>query len=117
MIAHQLPAVIFVSCWLCVTTACATSPVVDRIAGAVDSEIPGDQPENVLTLSQIVLVIAVVVLVLLVLVLIAGFFTHAVDTETPEQKLERKLNQQELGELAKSIGVYYATTEALKKLK
>jgi hypothetical protein len=117
MIAHRLTAMIFVSCWLCVATACATSPVVDRIAGAVDSEILGDQPENVLTVSQIVLVIAVVVLVLLVLVLIVGFFIYAVDNETPEQKLQRTMNQQELAEATKCVGVYYATTEVLNKLK
>jgi amino acid transporter len=73
--------------------------------------------ENAITESQVAMAIGIVVLVLLVLILIVGFFIHAIDNETPEQKLQRKLNQQELGELAKCVGVYYATTEALKKLK
>lgn len=117
MIIGKLAALLLVSSWLYVTPVHAGSSVAGSAVAPVEVADAAGPAEEAITASQVALAIGVVVLVLLVLMLIVGFFIHAIDNETPEQKLQCKLNQQELGELAKCVGVYYATTEALKKLK
>ncbi|MBL9164614.1 MAG: hypothetical protein JNL18_17940 [Planctomycetaceae bacterium] len=117
MIIGKLAALLLVSSWLYVTPVYARSPIEVAAAATVEAADVTGPAENTFTASQVAMAIGVVVLVLLVLILIVGFFIHAVDNETPEQKFQRKLNQQELAELAKCVGVYYATTEVLKKVK
>jgi hypothetical protein len=111
-----LAALLLVSSWLYVTPTYA-SPAIEGDAAAKIEATGAKSASEILTWSQIAMALGVLVLVILVLVLIAGFFIHAIDNETPEQKLERELNKEKLKELVKVGGVYYGTTEILKKLK
>ena len=85
----------------------------------VVAESPKSQTETneTITLTQLAFVIAFIVLVALVVLLAAGFYIYAIDTETPEQRFERKRTQEELKAAAVALSVHYATTTALKKLK
>lgn len=80
------------------------------------SAAPAETEEEI-TWAQVAMVVAVIVLVLLVAVLVAGYFIWAIETETPEQRMERKLAQERLKNTAAALGAYAALNMALKKLK
>jgi len=96
---------------------CGQSSLGSTTPENVDSTDSQTTANETVSFSQIAFAVAVIVLVVLVVVVLAGGYLHALDAETPEQRLERKQNQEKLKAAAIALSVHHATTTVLQKLK